>query len=213
MVAHASIISSCSDIRELPTKSTVTRHASNSPSVEYLRCVICCDLLLLLWPAQDGSEARCDLDFSLLKAHVCGLKSKGKDDDSDSDANSGPGTPLFAVCYTKDCAIHSGGRLCCRDRSRVGWTGLKVGRQFTSADCVAEGSLQRVLVLRPPGEGPCRRDICCFRRPGCVHDLAVPTDLNQSLVRQKTLLSPVCLIPLCCLASVRVTYCTVRGRA
>lgn len=31
---------------------------------------------------QDGSESRCDVDFSLLKAHVCGVKSnggKGKD--------------------------------------------------------------------------------------------------------------------------------------
>lgn len=31
---------------------------------------------------QDGSESRCDVDFSLLKAHVCGVKDnggKGKD--------------------------------------------------------------------------------------------------------------------------------------
>lgn len=29
--------------------------------------------------SQDGSEIRCDVDFSLLRAHVCGAKSKGKE--------------------------------------------------------------------------------------------------------------------------------------
>lgn len=33
----------------------------------------------MLYVSQDGSEIRCDVDFSLLRAHVCGAKSKGKE--------------------------------------------------------------------------------------------------------------------------------------
>lgn len=31
---------------------------------------------------QDGSEVQCDVDFSLLKAHVCGVKTKKKEGDT-----------------------------------------------------------------------------------------------------------------------------------
>lgn len=39
--------------------------------------------------SQDGSEVRCDVDFSLLKAHVCGAKSKGKEKGKERGSHEG----------------------------------------------------------------------------------------------------------------------------
>lgn len=40
---------------------------------------------------QDGSESRCDVDFSLLKAHVCGIKPKINDKPSPEEDSGGAG--------------------------------------------------------------------------------------------------------------------------
>lgn len=60
-------------------------------SIQVLSCISCtCSLnfpnyavrIRTVPHKQDGSESRCDVDFSLLKAHVCGVKTnggKGKD--------------------------------------------------------------------------------------------------------------------------------------
>lgn len=42
---------------------------------------------------QDGSEIRCDTDFSLLKAHVCGVKAPGADHETLDDDTNISGTP------------------------------------------------------------------------------------------------------------------------
>ena len=59
---------------------------------------------------QDGSESRCDVDFSLLKAHVCGIKPKRNDKPKPEDNNAGAGEETLKCSRIKRVVVTSHSR-------------------------------------------------------------------------------------------------------